>query len=47
MVDIILTLALVALTVVSLLYIGGCDRLQTGETQALTSESSAAPGPRG
>ncbi len=36
MVDIILTLALIALTVVSLLYIAGCDRLQTEDTSNST-----------
>ncbi len=41
MVDIILTLALIALTVVSLLYIAGCDRLQTEDTTG-----STAPAPQ-
>jgi len=40
MVDIILTLALIALTVVSLLYISGCDHLQTDDTQSGVSQAS-------
>jgi len=42
MVDIVLTLALVALTVVSLLYISGCDHLRTDGSEPGASEASSS-----
>jgi hypothetical protein len=42
MLDIILTLALIALTAISLLYITGCDRLQADGSESSTSATSSS-----